>query len=68
MHASHHGNKHLGGYGTPNDIIYRKCWKFSIFFTFLKEKKEKLKENEGFFEILELFFGQNEIFKMNIIN
>jgi hypothetical protein len=27
-----------------------------------------LKENEGFFEILELFFGQNEIFKMNIIN
>jgi hypothetical protein len=27
--------------------------------------KSTLKENEGSFEILEFFFGQNEIFKIN---
>jgi len=53
----HHTNV---GSNSKREFIY-----LFIYFTFFSKKKENLKENEGSFEILELCFCQNEIFKIN---
>jgi hypothetical protein len=46
------------GSNSKREFIY-------VIILLFSKKKENLKENEGSFEILELCFCQNEIFKIN---